>query len=262
MEYDFKEVFFYPGAGDAKIWRFVYRYKDVARNFIGLTPLETVLNFVPFESNCHKELNDKVCYRVCTADGEDEVVDKTLLVTCPQTKRIVGLEVLDSDGEHLNYIVDPQEMGQNDVFRKMTINMPSFKAPEAEQYDHIVLPGDFPSICSNVGKPFVPPYLLPMLPPMMVPPVKPIVPPDHLPPALENDIFDDNQSIAISDYFDHLGEEEQVPPEQETQPQPVAANYDVSYDNYSCDTYFNVKLSRDMFEKNKEQYLSAVLEDC
>ena len=113
VDYEFRDVFFYPGPDDdeIKIKNFVYKFgtepEVIARNFVGLTPFEIMLNYVPFESNCHKELNNKVCYKICAADGGEERVDKTMLVTCPQTKKIVGVEVIDAAGEFVKYILDP-----------------------------------------------------------------------------------------------------------------------------------------------------------
>lgn len=89
VDYEYKDAFFYPGVDDTavKIQSFVYRFgtepEVIARNFVGLTPFEIMLNFVPFESNCYREMNGKVCYKLCEADGVEERIDKTLLVTCP-----------------------------------------------------------------------------------------------------------------------------------------------------------------------------------
>ena len=102
IDYDFRNVFVYPGSDGIDISRFVYRYgmdaDKIASNFLGLTPYETQLNFVKFESNCHKEFNGKSCHNLCTADGIEEQIDKTLLFTCPMTKKIVKVYVVDVDG--------------------------------------------------------------------------------------------------------------------------------------------------------------------
>lgn len=106
----------------------MYRYgqsdEKVAGNFVGLTPYELLLNFVPFESNSVKQFNGIDCYRICSADGEDIRVDGTFLITCPQTKKIVGVEVLDADGQPVKQLL---EIPSDVTCRRLTINMPSFK---------------------------------------------------------------------------------------------------------------------------------------
>lgn len=177
-DYDFKNVFVYPGDdSNLEFKKYVYRYgqsdERIAGNFVGLTPYEILLNFVPFESNSYKKFNDKECYRICPADGEDVRVDGTMLVTCAQTKKITGVEVLDQDGQVIKSLL---EIPEDRTYRRLTINMPCFKDIESGEKQHIVLPSDFPSIGGGAYKPFVPPFLLPPKPPYFIPPAKPSVP--------------------------------------------------------------------------------------
>lgn len=50
IDYDYQDVFIYPG--DLDIRNYVYRYgtkpENMATNFVGLTPYETLLNFIPY----------------------------------------------------------------------------------------------------------------------------------------------------------------------------------------------------------------------
>ena len=41
----------------------------------------------------------------------------------------------------------------------------------------------------------------------------------------------------------------------DNQPMQVPSAYEVVYENYDGDTYYNIDLSRDFFDKNVEQYL-------
>ena len=114
----------YSGNEDIQIKQFVYRSADIARNFVGLTPYEILLNFVPFESAEYKILNDKVCYKVCPADGENEYIKHTLLLQCGKFKRITGIKVVDKTGELCQRINLPR----GKVLTKVTINMPLFQS--------------------------------------------------------------------------------------------------------------------------------------
>ena len=99
-EYKFEDVFLYGGDG-VDIKSYFYRIPgNIMANFVGLTPIETLMNFTPFQKiDDSVEFNGKTCPRLCEADGIDELVKETLLLKCPQTKKIVGLKVVDSDGE-------------------------------------------------------------------------------------------------------------------------------------------------------------------
>lgn len=128
INYDFQDVFIYPGLGDVEIKRYVYRYgflpEQIASNFVGLTPYQTLANFVPYDATEAKKFNDKICFKFCEADGRDVLIDKTMLFMCNQTKRIVGIDVWDEYGELIpqKCIVLPTDK----VYRKVTLNMPSF----------------------------------------------------------------------------------------------------------------------------------------
>ena len=99
VDYDYKDVFIYPK--DVDVRKFVYRYlnpKNLAANFTCLTPVELMLNFVPYTSTQNRVMDEKTCPLFCAADGVDEVVKNTVLFTCPQTKKITGVEILDENG--------------------------------------------------------------------------------------------------------------------------------------------------------------------
>ena len=78
--YEYQNVYVYPK--DVQTRKFLYRY-DIITDFVNLTPAETLVNFVQFQSPAYKELNGQTCYKLCPADSEDKNVDHTLLFTCP-----------------------------------------------------------------------------------------------------------------------------------------------------------------------------------
>lgn len=256
IDYDFQNVFVYPGAGDLEVKNFVYRYgtddEHIATNFVGLTPYELMLNFVDFGSNETKRFNEKTCFRLCTADGKDELVDKTLLFKCKQTKKIVSVKVLDGDGQMVG---EPLlEIPDDRNFRTLTINMPSFKENESGQIQYVPMVGDFPAIGNGAFQPFVPPFLLPPKPHFFVPPTKPItVPQEAMQAALSNDIFDE-QEVAVGDnIFGNLGQDS----DSSGLDKPISINsgYEVLFNTYSTSTYVNLVLKQSDFQKNKEQFL-------
>ena len=76
-------MYVYPK--DVQTRKFLYRNpdsSDIVQNFVNLTPAETLVNFVQFQSPAYKELNGQTCYKLCPADSEDKNVDHTLLFTC------------------------------------------------------------------------------------------------------------------------------------------------------------------------------------
>ena len=263
IDYDFRNVFVYPGSGDLDIGKFVYRYgmepEVIASNFVGLTPYELQLNFVKFESNCHKEFNGKSCNNLCTADGIEEQIDKTLLFTCPMTKKITKVYVVDVDGQPIgDPFIDLSE--DERTFRKMTINMPSFLEEGAEVAQRVILPSEFPSLENGAFQPFVPPFLLPPKPPFFCPPVKPcVVPPGEMVESLGHDIFDENQPIASDDIFDDIDKDDES---ESDEAMHLTTDYEVVYEDYFTKTYFNLALKRSDFTKNQEQYLMVETVDA
>ena len=107
--------------------------------------------------------------------------------------------------------------------------------------------------------PFIPPFLKPPKPPGFIPPVTPFGPNPPFPEFPDNDIFSDEVVVPQDEdlYRDIPEQDEQsVPP----QPPSIQKDYDVIYEDYPTPEYFNIKLTRDMFEKNKEQFLAIETE--
>lgn len=264
-DYDFQNVFVYPGDGNIDVKTFVYRYgKDpysippddkVAPNFVGLTPYEILMNFVPHVSNGSTDIDGKTCYRLCAADGADELVGKTLLVTCPTTKKIVDVRSFDRDGG----LTKIYEVPVDREYKRMTINMPTFVDSEQTSH-HVLLPGDFPAIGGEAFRPFFPPFLRPPKPTGFIPPAPPFMPPGAYPAFPNNDIFDDDAGpIPDDDFFQDITKPQtDVVP---NKPVDVKSNYTVTYEDYELETYFNLALKRDRFEKNKEQFLMVTTAD-
>ena len=86
---------------------------------------------------------DRRCPFFCIADGEDKIVDRTILISCPHTERILGITVLDEN----QVVLDRFELPRGSVFRHVTINMPSFK-PSGEDVEatRVPLPEDGPYV--------------------------------------------------------------------------------------------------------------------
>jgi hypothetical protein len=119
---------------------YLYRYADVVKNFAGLTPYQTLLNFVPFVGWKSSEFNGQTCYILCTADGRDEFIGRTLLFNVPPDKVVKRVVVLDADGEELKFYSVPYE----DNIRQLTINLPRFYDPETEEMRQVMLPEPSP----------------------------------------------------------------------------------------------------------------------
>lgn len=219
-EYKFEDLFIF-GDSEVELKRYAYRYPEISANFIGVTPMETLLNFIPFQSEEAKEFNGVMCPKIGEADGAEELIKETLLLKCPETKKITGLKIVDADGNPIRTLDFEPPEGVN--VRRLTINMPSFKPPEGEEGEpcRVVLPGD---IMDGYGrfKPFVPPFLKPPYPPPphLFPPTPPVVPPHikPVPPKLSPDLFDDKSlddlddgSDLFGDDYAGLGNEEETP---------------------------------------------------
>lgn len=260
MEYKYEDVFLY-GADEVELKGYVYRpTHDIISNFLGYTPIETSLNFISFPVDDVKVLNGKTCPRIGEADGVEELINGTFLFKCPLTKKIVGLKVLDSDGNEIGDLGFEPPEGKN--VRQLTVNMPCFKPPEGQtgETSYVVLPGD---IMDGYGqfKPFVPPFLKPPYPPPphLFPPTPPVVPSTVkpiVPPNLPADIFEDQDIEDGDDLFSDLDE-----PETPNQPLYIEPGYQVAYENYHTNTYSNIIVKRSDLETNKEQYLMAEVEN-
>jgi hypothetical protein len=185
-------------------------------------------------------------------------VEHTLLFTCPQTKKIVGLEVLDKDGEFIKDIDIHAPSGM--TVRKLTINLPCFRynvqdGQSEDEMDlrYVQLPLTNPWDRADGGQdlPFLPPFLSPPAPvicPMM--PMPPPVPPPF-PPDMEEDIFDDNP--LDQDIFEDVDA---------SQTKKIVIGGVPYHKNYYTPTYVNVNLKRSEFEANVQQFLKVKLEDA
>lgn len=273
-EYKYEDVYLYLQDG-VEVKSYVYRFPEIITNFYGLTPIETYINFIPYQSNDTKELNGNTCPRLCEADEADEIIKETLLLRCNETQRIVGLKVLDSDGELLKRLDFTPPDGVN--VRRITVNMPCFKPAEGQEGEtsYVVLPGEIMDGNSQF-RPFVPPFLKPpMPPPQFCPPTPPVVPPVVkpivVPPNLSPDLFDDKHIDELEDAswlfsdgnsgFNNIGTEQEGEEETPNQPFYIQPGYQVAYEPYHANTYSNVIVKRSDFDKNKEQYLALDLEN-
>lgn len=250
VDYDFQDVFMY--SGELPVFNYVWRFPDsTIDNFIGLTPYETYVNFIPFTSNENAEMEGKTCPRLCSADGKDELASKfPLLVKCPRTRRIARLEVLDEDGELVKSIEIPETEGS--PTRILTINMPCFKRTDDDSVEYVCLPssGTIEEFNNNG---VIPPFLKPT--DCECGCHHPFVPP--APETLSPDIFDDTPIQDQEPLFDDVpdGGNGWMDFDETTKDQ-----YETSYENYATRTYSNVVLKKSDFNLNQKQFLSIVTE--
>ena len=224
------DVFVYPG--DCLVREFLYRTPNIPANFAGLTPYQTLLNFVPFVGWKNTELDGKTCYILCTADGKDEFVNRTLLFNCPDGMVVKNVAIVDEDGNTITRITVPYE----DNIEQLTINLPCFKNIGTGEICKVRLPKPS-SIWSGDTDVF----------PEEVPPPQcsGFVPgPDGIPArpeAIGSDIFTD-----------------EIPPaESEIAP---GGKYEVIQEEYTGNTYYNIPLKKNAFNANlKTQYLMVEL---
>ena len=247
VNYDFRDVFLYTG--ELAPLKYVWRFPESAiSNFIGLTPYETYVNFVPFESNETATLEGKEWPRLCSANGKDALCcESPILVKCPRTQKITGLEILDETGELVRSVeITPI---QGEPTRILTINMPCFKKGDETQYVCLPSSGTIEEFNNNG-----------VLPPFLRPidcecgchhPVRPC-PAETLSP----DIFDDGQI----DDSDHLFDDDDSGNGWMDFDESTKDEYEVAYEAYATNTYSNVILKNSDFNTNEKQFLRVVVE--
>lgn len=231
------DVFVYPG--DCLVREYLYRTEDVVKNFAGLTPYQTLLNFVPFVGWKSSEFNGQKCYILCEADGKDEFIGRTLLFSIPPDKVARKVVVLDANGEWVKDYTIPYE----DNIRQLTINLPRFRNTKTEEMCQVRLP-EPTSIWTGRGNEVFP---------MPVPPPPPSCT-GFIPGNGESPIPNPAEDIGNDIYNDDvLTAESEIDPD---------GHYDVIQDEYTGNTYHNIALKRDFFTNNsKTQYLMVELMD-
>ena len=246
---DFEGVYIFPGIDcGLKFYQFAYdkEAETMYDNFKGLEAEEILAKFVDIDTTDSVTTDGVECPRLCLADGLPELVEKTILVTCNASRKIVGLSICDDYLEPIKRINLP--CGK--AVRKLTINMPSFVVDEEKT--RIELPstsvGQSPSCnCPCCGSGFVPSEF-----------IKPVASGIKLDPSL----FDDSEfsfdgvkpqsSCGCSSCRDESSEEPTivnvVKEENESD--------DVKYECYASENYSNIVLKRSVFGNDgKRKYL-------
>ena len=96
----FCDVYVYPEK--TLVREFLYRDKEnVVKNFAGLTEYQVLLNFVPFIGCKRIKYNNIPCQFLCKSNGEDVLVDHTLLFTMPPNKVAKRVVIVDSNGNEV-----------------------------------------------------------------------------------------------------------------------------------------------------------------
>lgn len=232
------DVFVYPG--DCLVREYLYRSTDVVANFAGLTPYQTLLNFVPFVGWKKSEFNGQTCYILCQADGNDAVVGRTLLFNFPPDKVAKRVVALDADGVELKSYYIPE-----DNISQLTVNLPCFYNIGTDEMCYVRLPAPSP-IWTGKGSEAFPVEVPP--PPTSCSGFVPDLASGSLPnPGADigRDIYNDEVPVA----------ESQIDPD---------GNYEVRQEEYSGpdNNYYNIVLKRDFFPNNaKTQYLMIELAD-
>ena len=221
------DVFVYPN--ECLVREYRYENEDVIANFAGLTPDQVLLNFIPFVSQESSEFNGQTCYLLCTVDGKNEYIGKTLLFNFPSDKVARRVVVLDANGAELKQHYIPYE---NNI-RQLTINMPKFFNTDTQVMYQVDLPMPSPiwsGCCSNVCSSKVTPTSNSCISETGI--------------NIGDGIYEDADSSSKPNDIDPKG------------------NYDVVHEDYAGNTYYNIALTKDFFTNNaKMQYLMVELMD-
>lgn len=129
------DVFLYPNG--CLVREYFHWSDDLVSDFSGLTPCQTLYNFVPFVGWKTSEFNGDVCQILCTADGKDQLVDRILLINLPPNKVAKRLVVVDSDGVEIQQQEFPEDVGN---IQQLTINLPRFLNLDTQEMCQVRLP--------------------------------------------------------------------------------------------------------------------------
>ena len=232
----FCDVFVYPN--ECLVREYLYRSDDIVANFAGLTPDQTLLNFVPFIGWKRSEFNGQTCYILCTADGKDEYINKTLLFSIPPDKVAKQLVVYDADGQILTRKGLPE-----DNIKQLTINMPRFFNTQTEEYRQVLLPEPTSTWVGRGSNVFPIPV-----------PVPPISCSGFIPEQSKDTIPPQPEGIGTDIYNDSaLQRDSEIDP---------SIHYEVRQEDYTGNTYHNISLKRNFFRNDAQtQYIMLELMD-
>lgn len=221
----FCDVFVYP-TNNVFVREYLYRdHEKVAKNFTGLTEWQVLLNFVPFV-NCRRvQHNGYTCQFLCRSDGEDDLVNHTLLFTMPPNKVAKDVVVVDEDGNEVKRFSLPEQDG----IKQLTVNLPHFRDPNTGEIVNAPLPKVDPTWTGTDTTAVFPSPIPPLPPPScsgFVPPPASGTLPEPTYPG--DDIFNDDPDV---DYG-------QLDPD---------VDYEVLNEEYSTNTYYNIVLKRSDF---------------
>ena len=271
-EYKFEDIFLYPGNG-VTIKSFFVLPDESMKTALSGTAKEVMNRFLPVQDPCFTMMNGNTCFKLCDSDGKHLRTPKTLLVTCGEDKKITALKVCDDGLNLIRRIELPENTGVN----KLTINLPVITGEDEPTFP--LLPSNNACAncpqcgkCSHGGN-------LPGFPDAL-PPFPPFV--GGYPIPLNANLFNDDPiSVNIScncgegnkplmiedlccegaeDYINVGGRivelgtsREPVEVGADTETDPVEEG--VQYVNFVTDTYSNIVLRRDDFERDRRQFL-------
>lgn len=81
-EYEFENAFVYPVTGIGTR-EYLYKAGSIRDNFEGLSPTQLAERFIKFHDVESVTVeDDKICYKLCSTNGEDTLVRHSMLFTC------------------------------------------------------------------------------------------------------------------------------------------------------------------------------------
>lgn len=276
-EFDFKNLFLYPGSGEYMVRKYSYDPQMSAyENFMQVTPRQLLKNFHKYEDDVKMTTYDgKTCYKLYDADGKDEIIPKTLLITCDYTKKISKLVILNDKLE------ETKTIPLTTPVRNVTINMPCFNVDGMNVYPVV------PKVCYTNSKAHCSVPLIPGVPPPFpMPPfpgyIDPCPPHFTSPYPLSPSLFDDPEDVSGTIFwiedddckckFGSTNEDEPLdglvevtapdPSDEQVLSSGNSTSPEPQHMNFTTNTYTNVVLKRSDFDTNQVQYLKIETVDA
>lgn len=219
-------------------------------------------NFVKFSDTESTNVGERTCYKLCSADGRDEYVDKTILVSCGISRRITKIKIYD---EYMMHVLKTIALPEDKPVRQLTLNMPSL------EHEDSPIRIELPMVCTCphcAHKHHTHP-----LPPFFGGHHSPILGNQPLNP----DLFDDDpictddechcnsngcsiEDLSVADLTGRLSEEV-VEDSNEDEVEMVDLDKGICFEDYVTESYSNKVISKSMFNVDTKQIMVFVTEE-